>query len=70
MPFTFKSGQVHGHIEGGLWPNTECSTKQLPAECLKAWLGNSTELILTYPTGAAKAHVTMDRDSDPLGILK
>jgi len=61
---------AHGHIEGGLWPNTECSTKQPPAECLKAWLGNSTELILTDPTGAAKAHITMDRDSDPLGILK
>ena len=61
---------AHGHIEGGLWPNTDCSTKQSPAECLKAWLGNSTELILTNPTGAAKAHVTMDRDSDPLGILK
>jgi len=61
---------AHGHIEGGLWPNTECSTKQPPAECLKVWLGNATELILTDPTGAAKAHITMDRDADPLGLFK
>ena len=45
---------AHGHIEGGLWPNTDCSTKRSPAECLKAWLGNSTEFILTDPTGAAE----------------
>jgi len=61
---------AHGHIEGGLWLNTDCAPKQSPAECLKTWLGNSTELILTADTIGAKAHITMDRDSDPLGILK
>lgn len=61
---------THGHIEGGLWLNTDCAPKQSPAECLKTWLGNSTELILTAETTGPKAHITMDRDSDPLGILK
>jgi hypothetical protein len=61
---------AHGHIEGGLWLNTDCAPKQSPAECLRTWLGNSTELILTAETTGPKAHITMDRDSDPLGILK
>jgi hypothetical protein len=61
---------AHGNIEGGLSLNTDCAPKQSPAECLKTWLGNSTELILTADTTGAKAHITMDRDSDPLGILK
>lgn len=61
---------AHGHIEGGLSLNTDCAPKQSPAECLKTWLGNSTELILTADTTGAKAHITMDRDSDLLGILK
>ncbi len=61
---------AHGHIEGGLWLNTDCAPKQSPEACLKAWLGNSTELILTADNVGPKAHITMDRDSDPLGIRK
>jgi hypothetical protein len=59
----------HGNIEGGLSLNTECAPKQSPTECLKAWLGSSTELILIADATGAKAHITMDRDSAPLGAL-
>ncbi len=61
---------AHGHIEGGLWPNADCAPNQSAADCLKSWIGDAKELILTSEITGLKAHVMMDRDSDPLGILK
>jgi hypothetical protein len=61
---------AHGRIEGGLSIYSDCPANGVAAECLKKWLGKARELILVGSIGVPKAHVTMDRDSDPLGILK
>ena len=71
---SFASGEsvvpAHGHIDGGLWPNADCAPRESAEECLRMWLGGSTELILTTDRTNVKVHITMDRDSDPLGIRK
>jgi hypothetical protein len=61
---------AHGRIEGGLWTNTECPSGESPASCLGNWLGNANELILVAEGARAVVYVRMDRDKDPLGILK
>lgn len=63
-----KTIPAHGRIEGGFWPNVECSSQQAPASCLETWLNGATELMLVTNGSTPVAHLRMNRDNDPLGI--
>lgn len=58
---------AHGHIEGGLSTQSKCDARQTDAECLKAWLGGTGELMLFSDSAGARAHVLMNREAGPLG---